>query len=258
MSQARIFKDTDNAIIKPRREQGEPLLDQDAIMVVTPSELAFMKDLCRAERVTLKKLSPFKLFVVHRDTDPPLALAGPLLGAPHGVIVMEKLIALGAKRIWLLGWCGSLQPDLSVGDLIVPTAAFSEEGTSAHYPVNKRQRKTSAFLNKKLEHGLILANLPYRKGPVWTTDALYRETGDKVKTYAKRGVLAVEMEMSALITVALYRSVDLAALLVVSDELSSLAWQNGFGKSALKKRGRAAGRLLLDVCMNGRMAGNNE
>ena len=252
MSQAKTFKDSDNSIIKPGREQGEPLLGRDAIMVAMPSELAFMKDLCRAERVTLKRLSPFKLFVVQGDTDPPLALAGPLLGAPHGVIVMEKLIALGAKRIWYLGWCGSLQSDLSVGDLIIPTASFSEEGTSAHYPVNKRQRKTSSLLNKKLEHGLALAGIPFRKGPIWTTDALYRETGEKVKAYGKRGALAVEMEMSALITVALYRSVDLAGLLVVSDELSSLAWHNGFGQSALKKRSREAGRLLLNVCMNGK------
>lgn len=217
-----------------------------------------MVNVSRAERITLKRLSPFKLFVVKGEADPPLALAGPFFGSPHGVIVIEKLIALGAQRIWLLGWCGSLQPDLSIGDLIVPTAAFSEEGTSAHYHVHKRQGKTSSLLNKKLERGLVRADLPFRKGPVWTTDALYRETGDKVKTYGKKGALAVDMEMSALITVALYRYVDLAGLLVVSDELSSLVWNNGFGHTALKKRSREAARLLLNICMNGRLAENNE
>ena len=240
-----------NAVIKPKRKKGEPLLGPDAIMVATPSELKFMIDLSHAKRAVLGRLSPFKLFIVKRDKDLSLALAGPLLGAPQGVIVMEKLIALGAKRIWVLGWCGSLQQSLLTGDLIIPTTALSEEGTSTHYPVNKKRRQTSSFLNKRLEDALLKANLPFKKGPVWTTDAIYRETEKKVLAYGKKGFLAVEMEMSAFITVAVYRSIELAGLLIVSDELFSLEWHNGFGVTILKKRSREAGRLLLDLCMDG-------
>jgi uridine phosphorylase len=139
-------------------------------MVAIPSELKVMVDLGHAERAVLGKANPFKLFIVKRDKDLPLALAGPLLGAPQGVIVMEKLIALGAKRIWVLGWCGSLQPNIAIGDLIIPTTALSEEGTSTHYPVNnKKIIQTSSFLNKILEDALFKANLPFKKGPVWTT-----------------------------------------------------------------------------------------
>ena len=251
MEKINSFNDI-NVVIKPTRERGEPLLGPDAIMVAIPSELEFMVDLSHAERTVLVKLSPFKLFIVKRGKCPPLALAGPLLGAPQGVIVMEKLIALGAKRIWVLGWCGSLQPYLLTGDLIIPTTALSEEGTSTHYPVNKKIRQTSSFLNKRLEDALLKANLPFKKGRVWTTDAIYRETEKKVVAYGKRGFLAVEMEMSALIRLAIYRSVELAGLLIVSDELFSLEWHNGVGANILKKRSREAGRLLLDLCMNGR------
>ena len=239
-----------NAVVKPTREKGEPLLGPDAIMVAIPSELAFMVDLSLAERAVLGKLSPFKLFTVNRSKGLPLALAGPLLGAPQGVMVMEKLIALGAKRIWVLGWCGSLQPYLLIGDLIIPTTSLSEEGTSHHYPVNKRRRQTSSLLNKRLEHALLEANLPFKKGPVWTTDAIYRETKKKVMAYRKKGLLAVDMEMSALINLAIYRSVELAGLLIVSDELFSLEWHNGVGTERLKKRSREAGRLLLDLCVD--------
>lgn len=195
---------------------------------------------------------PFKLFTVKMDKNLPLALAGPLLGAPQGVIAMEKLIALGAKRIWILGWCGSLQPYLQIGDLIIPTTALPEEGTSTHYPLSKKRRQTSSFLNKRLERALLKANLPFKKGPVWTTDAIYRETEKKVADYGTRGFLAVEMEMSALITLAVYRSVKLAGLLIVSDELFSLEWHCGFGVGKLKKRSREASSLLLDLCMDER------
>jgi uridine phosphorylase len=238
------------AIIRPRREKGEPLLGPEAIMVAIPSDLMFMVDLTDAERIVPRTLSPFKLFLARRGKNPPLALAGPLLGAPQGVMVMEKLIALGAKRVWVLGWCGSLQPHLLIGDLVIPTTALCEEGTSAHYPVEEGKKRTSALLNKRLEDALVEAELPFKKGPVWTTDAIYRETGEKVLAYGKRGLLAVEMEMSALITVAAYRSVEIAGLLAVSDELFSLDWHEGVGSQTLKKMCRDAGHLLLDLCMD--------
>lgn len=57
------------------------------------------------------------------------------------------------------------------------------------------------------------------------------------------------MEMSALITLAAYRSVELAGLLVVSDELSSLKWHCDVSAERVKKHSREAGRLLLNVCM---------
>jgi len=228
-----------NVVIKPKKEKEEPLLGPDAIMVAIPSELQLMVDLSNAKRAVVGKANPFKVFIIKKGKDLPLGLAGPLLGAPQGVIIMEKLIALGAKRIWILGWCGSLQPNLAIGNLIIPTTALSEEGTSAHYPVNKKRRQTSTFLNKRLEDALLKANLPFKKGPVWTTDALYRETSEKVIDYGKKGLLAVEMEMSALITVAVYRSVKLAGLLIVSDELFSLEWHHGFGGDKLKRASKS-------------------
>jgi purine-nucleoside phosphorylase len=68
-----------------------------------------------------------------------------------------------------------------------------------------------------------------------------------VKTYRETGVLAVEMEMSALMTLAVYRSVKLSGLLVVSDELFDLKWHRGFSSALFKKRCELAGNLLLDL-----------
>ena len=89
------------------------------------------------------------------------------------------------------------------------------------------------------------------RGPVWTTDAPFRETPAKVSDYQRRGALAVEMECSALFTVAAFRAVSAAALLVVSDELSSLTWRPGF-RDPRFTRGREAacdaiGRLCSEL-----------
>ncbi|MBF0231661.1 MAG: nucleoside phosphorylase [Desulfamplus sp.] len=74
-------------------------------------------------------------------------------------------------------------------------------------------------------------------GRVWTTDAIYRETQKKVAFFRDMGALAVEMECSALFAVAAYRKIDIAALLIVSDDLSSPEWKPGF-KSVLFKESR--------------------
>jgi len=55
------------------------------------------------------------------------------------------------------------------------------------------------------------------------------------------------MEMSALMTLAIYRSVKLAALLVVSDELFDLNWRRGFSDPKFKKRSHLAADLLLGL-----------
>jgi uridine phosphorylase len=241
--------DDNNVLIEPKRIDGEPKIGLDCIIASISSDLHFMVEFSEAKKSNLKVLGPFELFLVKRSGQLPLALAGPALGASHGVMVMEKLIALGAKRIWFLGWCGSLQPSLSIGDLIIPTFSASEEGTSHHYPVHGKKSRTNSLLNSKLENALSTSKLPFKKGPIWTTDAIYRETEKKVKSYAKKGILAVEMEISALIRLAAYRCVHFAALLVVSDELSSLEWYSGFTRKDFRRRTEEAGRLIYNLCV---------
>ena len=58
------------------------------------------------------------------------------------------------------------------------------------------------------------------------------------------GRLAVEMETSALFATAAFRRVAVTSLLVVSDELSSLAWRPGF-KDPRFCRGRLAARQAV-------------
>lgn len=164
---------------------------------------------------------------------------------------MEKLIAMGAKNILVLGWCGSLQPNIVIGDYIIPTSALSEEGTSRHYSVDKKHVGTSDLLNDRLFNIFENSHIRFNKGIIWTTDALYRETEKKVKDYGKKGLVAVEMEMSALINLAAYRNVELSGVLTVSDELFHPTWHHGFGGKKLKQNSIQAGRLILKLCTDG-------
>jgi uridine phosphorylase len=177
-----------------------------------------------------------------------ITVAGPILGAPQAVLILEKLIALGSRSIVVFGWCGSLQPQLRIGDWLLPTGARSEEGTSAHYPMLSVDFNPDADLCARLQQSCDRLGHSLQAGPVWTTDAPLRETETKVRSYAAQGLMAVEMEMSALFRVASYRKVRLAALLVVSDELFTMKWRPGFRSNRFKSARRQASEVLLDFC----------
>jgi uridine phosphorylase len=235
----------EQGIILPRRTRQDPQVGPDVLMVMIPSELDYLVRATAAQELPLHEMARYRLYRATNAVDAPLALAGPFLGAPQAVMAMEKLIILGARRIWVLGWCGSLQPELRTGHLVIPTGAVSEEGTSAHYPIQNRPITPDGRLTGMLEAELERQGLPFSSGRVWTTDAVYRETRPKVKAYQAQGILAVEMETSALMTLAIYRSVAMAGLLTVSDELFDLKWRPGFRDPLLKEHSRAAGRVLV-------------
>jgi purine-nucleoside phosphorylase len=88
----------------------------------------------------------------------------------------------------------------------------------------------------------------FHSGKIWTTDALYRETRAKVEDYQKQGVLAVEMEISALFSVARFRQVELGAMLVVSDELSAFKWLPGFKDKRFFMGHQTACRMVRESC----------
>lgn len=238
---------TDEGIIQPRRGKNDPALPTDVIITMIPSDLAYLTGKIGAKIVTFSGFSLCPVYMKEERKEAFPAIAGPFTGAPQAVIGLEKLIALGAKRIWVLGWCGSLQPNVRIGDIILPTLAISEEGTSQHYPVGKKPVAPNENLLQILRNQMAQENVPFAPGSVWTTDAIYRETPEKVRKFQGLGVLGVEMELSALFTVALYRSVGLAGLLVVSDELFDLQWKPGFASPALKNGSRRAAGILLSA-----------
>ncbi|MEJ2725984.1 MAG: nucleoside phosphorylase [Deltaproteobacteria bacterium] len=236
--------DREEGLIRPIKRKNDPSLGPDVLLALIPKDLDYLIQYVQPERAFPHDLVFFKVYPVRGGE---ISFCGPFLGAPQAVMGVEKLIALGAERVWVYGWCGSLQPDLKIGDLVIPTGAISEEGTSRHYPVGDRPVTTDEALNQRIEAALKKDGCAFQRGTVWTTDAPYRETPDKVKAYRDEGVLAVDMEMSALMTLAAFRSIKLTGLLVVSDELFDLKWHTGFKDPRFEHISRRALELLVRV-----------
>jgi purine-nucleoside phosphorylase len=182
------------------------------------------------------------------DRYPRTCLAGPVVGAPYAVMLAETLIAWGARTILFLGWCGAVSKPVEIGDLVLPTSALIDEGTSRHYVPDTHESFPSIRLVEQVFAMCQSDGHMVHKGPVWTTDAPFRETRDKVLAYQSRGVLAVEMEASGLFSLGAFRLTDVAALLVASDDLSGLSWRPGFKDPRFTSGREAAGNIIGKLC----------
>ncbi|MBW2065880.1 MAG: nucleoside phosphorylase [Deltaproteobacteria bacterium] len=236
----------EEVFIRPTKGKRDPEITGDALMVLVRSELDRILASAKISSVEQFDMFHFSLYRIEYEERSPCTAFGPFTGAPHAVMGLEKVVALGARRIWVMGWCGSLQRDLRIGDLLLPTRGLSEEGTSLHYPIGDRSPAPSPELILRLEKALHSREYSYRKGGIWSTDAPFRETKQKVEAYRRQGVLAVDMEMAALMTVAIYRQVDFCALLVVSDELSGNDWKPGFSSPRFRETSERVSEFMLE------------
>lgn len=236
-----------DVLIEPTRSKGEPHLPENGLLLINPGEADYCARSSKKQGDKQFFLFNSKLFC--RDANHPFFWAGPMVGAPMAAMALEKLIALGGKRFIAYGWCGALQQALTVGDLLLPTWATSEEGTSGHYPCDQPPAASSSLSQQLADHFTAM-NVKTLSGPVWTTDAPYRETRQKVTSYAEQGILAVEMEFAALAAVAAFRGVELAAALLVSDELWREHWTPGYQRKDFRQKNRAMVESLLQFSQN--------
>jgi len=146
------------------------------------------------------------------------------VGAPVTAMVAENAIAAGARAVAMLGGGAALQrvpPDAA----LLPTEAIRDEGVSYHYlPGDEPVRATPGLLDHLKEH-LASAGFPTRRGPTWTTSAIYRETVPEVERYQSEGVLSLCMESAALWAVCRYRDVATATVHEVGDYLDPEGWE---------------------------------
>lgn len=151
------------------------------------------------------------------------------VGAPAAAAMLEELIACGAENVFEVGVAGGLQPSLELGNIVVVTEAVRDEGTSRHYFEAEVRLRSSPELTNLLIRRLNLKGIKHEAGPVWTTDGVYRETEKKLERFRGQGVVAVNMETSALFAVAKYRNIQIASAQAISDILSPEGWKPAFG-----------------------------
>lgn len=232
-----------NILIHPRRGKKEKEIPANGILLVNPSEASPCHRRLKQQQGESRFLFNAELTIAGNGR---FFVAGPAIGAPMAVLCMEKLIALGAKRIILFGWCGAICKNLEIGDILLPTRAKSGEGTSRYYPLADPAVPT-ADLRDHLARIYEKSTIQVNPGCVWSTDAVYREDRRMLQALSlKNKVVAVDMEFSALCTVACFRKIEFVAVLVVSDQLWANTWRPGFSSARFLEQKEKAFEVLLE------------
>ncbi len=145
-----------------------------------------------------------------------------VLGGAGSAALLEELIALGAEKLLYFGSCGALHKEIAEGRLLVPTAAYRDEGVSYHYA------EASDYLEIETAPALMQIlddmNILYHTTKTWTTDAFYRETSSNLEKRKAEGCGVVEMECASIMSVGQFRKKKVYQFLYAADCLSDSDW----------------------------------
>ncbi len=158
-------------------------------------------------------------------------IIGCAVGAAFAVLLAEQLFASGCKLLLSMTSSGQLKALRQPPYFILIERALRDEGTSYHYlPPSEFSDADESLID---DTQLALSGLPFavERGPVWTTDAPYRETAEAISAHTSRGLLAVEMEAAALYAFASARQNPVICFAHVTNQMAQI--EGDFEKGAI-------------------------
>jgi AMP nucleosidase len=141
------------------------------------------------------------------------------IGSPQAALIINTLAYLdNLKAVIMLGMCGGIDEILKKGDFLVPSAAIRGEGTSRHYMPKEFPAIPASAVNLYCIGAVRKLGFTPYSGIVYTTDRRLWEFDEEFVAYLrKRRILAIEMELATLFTVAYRFEVPIGSVMLVSD-----------------------------------------
>lgn len=151
-----------------------------------------------------------------------VSVQGTGMGVPSISIYVNELIQeYGVQKLIRVGTCGALQEDVKVRDVILAQGATTDSQVNRMIfgGIDYAPLADFSLLKKAYDVGTE-KKLPLRVGNVFTSDSFYRENAKEVnELLATYQVLAVEMETTALYTLAAKFKRQALSILTVSDHV---------------------------------------
>lgn len=150
-----------------------------------------------------------------------ISVQGSGMGVPSISIYVNELISeYGVKNLIRVGTCGAMQQNIRVRDVILAQASSTDSSMNRNLftgfdfaPVASFPLLRAAY-DRAVEKGLNL-----HVGNILSSDIFYRDDKSITQKLMDYGVLAVEMETTALYTLAAKFGVNALTILTVSDHL---------------------------------------
>nr|WP_177296918.1 nucleoside phosphorylase [uncultured Blautia sp.] len=147
------------------------------------------------------------------------------MGCPSASIAAEELIRIGAKNLIRIGSSAALDPRVKIGDLMITIGAMKNEGTSRFYvpdafPAVPDMELTWMLIQTAREMAAGSDRDVY-VGITSSDDAFYGESPEFIENLRSYKVMNLDMESSALYTVAHMRGVRAATINGTSGNLTN-------------------------------------
>jgi purine-nucleoside phosphorylase len=160
-----------------------------------------------------------------------VSVQGSGMGLPSISIYLNELFGeYGVQSVVRVGSCGAMTTDLALRDLVLASGACTDSSVN-------RLRFEGIDYAPVADFGLLRKaydeagerNLPAKVGLVYSSDSFYHPRPELGTRLAEHGVLAVEMEASALYTLAAKYGRKALAICTVSDHVitaeQTTAWE---------------------------------
>lgn len=218
------FDDNKTAKLNPTAF-ADRSFDTDRMIITFFPEV--MDKLKAEEKITLERtIAGENPLEVYRFLDADILITLGFVGCPACAGNLDLFNAMGITKVMFCGGGGVLDKNIEVGQLLVVDGAIRDEGFSYHYIEPSRYIYTDPEVTEKIVGYLEKNSVSYIRGLTWTTDAIFRETADRVEHRKKEGAKIVEMEQSGCIAVAKFRGFDYGALIYGGDDVSSEEWSD--------------------------------
>ncbi len=217
------FDDSLTAKLNPKNFVKEKFDTNKMVITFFPE---VMDKLVKSGQIVEERLipgeNPFKIYRFKEQPDVLLTLGQ--VGCPACAGNLDELNAMGITKVMFCGGGGVLDRNIDVGQILVVDGAIRDEGFSYQYVAPSRVIYINPEIRDRIKKYLDDNDVSYICGLTWTTDAIFRETADRIDRRIKEGAKIVEMEQAGCIAVAQFRNFSYGALIYGGDDLSGEEW----------------------------------
>ncbi|WP_455662913.1 purine-nucleoside phosphorylase [Pradoshia sp.] len=149
-----------------------------------------------------------------------VSVQGTGMGVPSiSIYVNELMASYNVQKLIRVGTCGAIQKDVKVRDVILAMTSSTDSNMNKLLFDGIDYAPTADFeLLKKAYDTGVQKGLNLKVGNVFTADQFYNDKANH-ELWAKYGILAVEMETTALYTLAAKYGRQALSILTVSDHI---------------------------------------
>lgn len=217
------FDDNPTAKLNPVHFAGDGFDTDKMVITFFPEVIDKLLHSGRIEQAcVIPGENPVEIFRFSDRKDVLLTLGQ--VGCPACGGNLDLFNAMGIRKVMFCGGGGVLDRSIEVGQVLVVDGAIRDEGFSYHYIPASRVIYTDPAVTDRIVSCLKDREVSYLRGLVWTTDAIFRETADRIALRREEGAKIVEMEQAGCIAVAQFRHFAYGALIYGGDDLTGEDW----------------------------------